>query len=138
MVCWRHGAEAAGFDLGQAFLCRTGQDCANPFHIESGSLRLRAIAARGCDQGGDKSGEAPRKVDAPYQPARKSGLGKAIAKQQAAAAPAGLARAKKAAKKKLGPKGTSKGVGLKKAAAAKALRTGRKTPRAPIRKRRDG
>ncbi len=89
-------------------------------------------------EGGDKSGEAPRKVDAPYQPARKSGLGKAIAKQQAAAAPAGLARAKKAVRKKLGPKGTSKGVGLKKAAAAKALRTGRKTPRAPIRKRRDG
>ena len=86
--------------------------------------------------GGEKSGAAPPKAGDAYKPARKSGLARSIAKQAAEKGPPSGAAIKRAAKKKkAGPKGTSKGVGLKKAAAAKALRTGRPAPRAPTRKR---
>ena len=87
-------------------------------------------------EGEAKSGNAPPKPGAPYQPKRKSGLAKSIAKQAAAKEGPSKASIKRAVvKKKAGPKGTSKGVGLKKAAAARAIRTGRPAPRGPMRKR---
>jgi GTP-binding protein len=83
-------------------------------------------------EGGDKSGPAPRPVDAPYKPKRMSGLGKSIARQKAERE--GPPKAIRMTPKKAVAKGISKGVGLKKAAAAKAARTGRPAPRASSRK----
>ena len=85
-------------------------------------------------EGGDKAGPAPRKAGDAYKPARKSGLARAIAKQQKAK-PDGPAKAvRKPSAKKAPPKGVSKGVGLKKAAAAKAVRTGRPVRRPTARR----
>ena len=87
-------------------------------------------------EGEAKSGNAPPKPGAAYKPKRASGLAKSIAKQAAAKdGPSRVAVKRAVIKKKPGPKGTSKGVGLKKAAAAKVMRSGRPAPRAPMRKR---
>jgi GTP-binding protein len=76
-------------------------------------------------EGGEKSGPAPRREGDAYKPARKSGLARSIAKQKAAKDDKPKPAARKPSRIKAVPKGTAKGVGLKKAAAAKAVRTGR-------------
>ena len=86
-------------------------------------------------EGGEKSGAAPPKPGEAYKPRRKSGLARSIAKQKDARDDAAPVRKAKPKVRKLAPKGIAKGVGLKKAAKAKAVRTGRPTSRPTIRKR---
>jgi len=85
-------------------------------------------------EGGDKAGPAAHRDGDPYKPRRASGLAKSIAKQKASK-DEGPKGKKAGPKKKLGPKGIAKGVGLKKAAAARAVRTGRPSSRPPTRRR---
>jgi GTP-binding protein len=90
---------------------------------------LRITIKSGRNPYAEEGGSAERSRTA-YKPKRSSGLARSNAKHEGAAAAKPAAKPKKPRV----AKGVSKGVGLKKAAKAKALRSGRSPSRPPRRR----